>query len=929
MEKSAADYAWIIMGSALVFIMQAGFAMVESGLTRSKNSINVAIKNLTDYGISTLCFWIAGFGLMFGPSLMGLTGTGYFFFSPKTVWPAAFLLFQAVFCSTSATIVSGAVAERMRFSSYLVSTAFLSAVIYPVFGHWAWGGFLDGAAAGWLGKMGFTDFAGSTVVHSVGGWVALAALLVIGPRTGRFDSDGTVHTINGSSIPMAVLGVFLLWFGWIGFNGASTLAVNDDVPGIVMRTMLGGSAGMVFCLCAGWPIYKKPEISLILNGSLAGLVAVTANCHVTNEIQAVIIGGIGGLAMLGVSRLLIKLKIDDAVDAIPVHLGAGLWGTLSVGLFGDLEILGTGLSRGGQIGVQLLGMGACGALCMGLALPALFILNKFIPLRISLREEADGLNKSEHGVTTEINDLFSVLDTQAKTGDIAIRAPVEPFTEAGQIAQMYNSVLDKLQDSTVEKGEYINILENVSDGLFFINRNRQIESYYSAALEKILHTADLAGRNIMEISSAFFDEKTRNTLKEFFEVAFDPAVAWRYVEKLNPLVEIDASFDDHAGGFLVRRLEFSFNRVMGKNEEVERLFVVIRDVTERKELADEIEKTRNENRQEMEMLQRILHVEPETLMSFLESVKEDAESINDELRLGDADYNRRMDTIFRYSHAIKGDAELLGLDFLAEKAENLEQNILALRRMGKQPEAEDFLPLTIACSDLIAVIEKLDGIITKWLKLSETVRGGISRSAYGMGDALRRMAQRLAERYGKEVVLEITGFDRYDLDPGKRKALKDILLQFIRNSVYHGIETPEKRIAAGKSVQGNIVIKMNADESRLYVSCRDDGAGIDSARILKKALAEGLVSKERAAVLGEREKLLYIFHSGFSTAGNPDDVAGKGIGLSVVKEKVKDLGGKLSLKSRSGSYCEFTLVFPLLEHLHDEIVPDLPAKDGG
>ncbi|MDR0876755.1 MAG: ammonium transporter, partial [Treponema sp.] len=893
MEKSPADLVWIIMGSALVFSMQAGFAMLESGLTRSKNSINVAIKNLTDFGVSTLCFWIIGFGIMFGSSVAGIFGRGFLFFNPGSMWPAAFLLFQAMFCSTSVTIISGAVAERMRFSSYIVSTTFLSVLVYPVTGHWIWGGGLEGSASGWLGKMGFVDFAGSTAVHSIGGWIALVLLLIIGPRTGRFNDNGTVNTINGASVPQAVLGVFLLWFGWIGFNGASTLAASADVPLIIFRTMLGGSAGMIVSMAAGWPLFKKPDVSLMLNGSLAGLVAVTANCHVINETQAVIIGGIGGLVTIGVSRLLQKLKIDDAVDAIPVHLGAGIWGTLAVGIFGNPELLGTGLTRLEQIGVQCAGILACGAFCMIIGFPAMLLLNRILPLRINLKQEADGLNKSEHGVTTEINDLFTILDSQAKTGDITLRAPVEPFTEAGQIASMYNNVLDTLQAGTVEKGEYINILENVSDGLFLLDKTRKIGPYYSASLETIFHRTDLEGLDIMDVFTAFLDEKARANAGEYFDVAFDPAIAWRNVERLNPLSEADAYFDDQAGGFNNRRLEFSFARIYrGKN--VERLFVVVRDTTDKKELADEIEKTRNESRAEMEMLQRILHVDPQVLTDFLESARDDAEAINNELRSGASggaspggeNFNSRLDVIFRHSHAIKGDAQLISLDFLAEKAEALEQQIQNIRSR-KEISPEDFLPLTIACSGLMENIEKLDGIINKWLKLSETVRGGLAAKNDGLKESLEGMAQKLAEKYEKEVQMEFSGFENLKLNSVMRKGLRDILVQLVRNSVYHGIETPDIRREAGKNTKGSISIQARSDESNFYVVYRDDGGGLNGERIKNKAVAASLVSAEKAKTLSEQEKILFIFHPGFSTAENPDDVAGKGVGLAVVKEKIR------------------------------------------
>lgn len=915
MEKTALDYIWIVLGSALVFMMQAGFAMVESGLTRSKNSINVAIKNLTDYGISTVVFWILGFGLMFGLSLGGVLGTSLFLFNPPSVWPAVFLLFQAVFCSTSATIVSGAVAERMRFSSYIISTVFLSALIYPVFGHWAWGGALEGTAAGWLAKRGFVDFAGSTVVHSMGGWISLAILLVIGPRTGRFGEDGTVRTINGSSIPMAVLGVFLLWFGWIGFNGASTLEANNAVPGVILRTMLGGAAGMVFTLAAGWFITKKPGVGLVLNGSLAGLVAITANCHAVNETQAVIIGGIGGLVMLGASALLVRLRIDDAVDAIPVHLAAGIWGTLAVGLFGNPELLGTGLSRPEQIGIQCIGILACGVLALGAALPFMLILNKIRPIRINMAQEAAGLNKTEHGVTTEIHDLFTVLDTQARTGDITLRAPEEPFTETGQIAGMYNSVLDKLQEGTVEKREYLNILENVSDGLFLLDRALKIGPYYSSSLETIFRRKELAGLNVMEVLGVFLDEKARTAAAEFFDAAFTPDIPWRHVEKLNPLKEVTAYFDDLAGGFAERRLEFAFRRLGGAP--VERLFVVVRDLTERAALVQEIEKTKNANREEMEMLQKILHVEPDALLAFLESARQDAEAINGKLRAPEhradhsgADYRERLDSMFRHSHSLKGDAELLALDFLADQAEQLEQKIMAIRNKPVL-SGEDFLPLALSCSDLLSSLERLNAIVTKWLTLSAAVRPEAHGKTGPMEDSLKQMALRLAGRYGKQVELRITGLEDRKLKPETRKALKDILIQLVRNSVYHGIELPEQRRKAGKAENGVISIRATAEGSDLRIIYRDDGAGIDSEKIKERAVKAGLLTREKADAMNERDQALLIFHSGFSTAETPDRVAGKGVGLSLVRDRVKALQGRLSLKFRRGSHSEFTMIFPL------------------
>ncbi len=446
MDTSLTDIFWVLICAGLVFLMQAGFTCLESGLTRSKNSINVAIKNISDFGISTILFWTFGFALMFGTSLSGWVGsTGFIFSLDNGPWLNAFFLFEIMFCATAVTIVSGATAERLRFSSYIIISIILSGLIYPVFGHWAWGGIQTGTLSGWLGKAGFVDFAGSTVVHSVGGWVSLAVLLVIGPRTGRFLPDGAHMKINGSNLPLSVLGVLLLWIGWFGFNGGSTLAMNDQVAAIVTNTFLAGASGTMVTLTIGWIIRKQADAELVIFGSIAGLVAITASAHAVNTVSALAIGGIGGTVMLGVEYLLDYLQIDDAVGAIPVHLGAGVWGTLAVAIFGKEEILHTGLNRGEQLLIQASGIGVCFLWAFGTSYGLFLLTNRFFPLRVSLDDEYIGLNVSEHGATTELHDMFSTMDSQARTGDMSLRVPVEPFTEVGQIAKRYNWVMDALQ----------------------------------------------------------------------------------------------------------------------------------------------------------------------------------------------------------------------------------------------------------------------------------------------------------------------------------------------------------------------------------------------------------------------------------------------------------------------------------------------------
>jgi Amt family ammonium transporter len=419
---------------------------------------------------------------MFGTTEGGWVGTSGFFPSVGHGDPydSAFFLFQAMFCGTATTIVSGAVAERMRLSGYMVVAVILSGFIYTVHGHWAWAGLASGEAVGWLGARGFVDFAGSTVVHSVGGWVALAVVLVIGPRTGRFPDDGPPRKINGSNLPTALLGVLLLWMGWFGFNGGSTLAFNGQVPGIIANTILAGAAGMVTALFIGWALRGWADVRFAANGALAGLVAITAGCNVVTSAGAVVIGGVGGIVMLVVDALLERARIDDVVGAVSVHAGAGVWGTLAVALFADLDILGTGLDRVEQLQIQLLGVLVCFLWAFGLAYIFVRIINRFTRLRVSGDDERLGLNVTEHNETTELIELFQAMDAQAKSEDISLRVPVEPHTEVGQIASHFNHVLDALEHAVARTSA---VVRDAMDGIITMTRDTLVIEKVNPAAE--------------------------------------------------------------------------------------------------------------------------------------------------------------------------------------------------------------------------------------------------------------------------------------------------------------------------------------------------------------------------------------------------------------------------------------------------------------
>ena len=400
---------WTLIAAFMVFIMQAGFAFVEMGMTRGKNSINIIMKNLMDFSVGTLLFFILGFGLMFGTS-NGFFGTTDFLLSGVSGehWNYTFILFQTVFAATAATIVSGAMAERTIFTSYLIYSIVITGIIYPISGSWAWGSLLNGS--GWLENLStgaFIDFAGSTVVHSLGGWLALMGAVIIGPRKGKYGPDGSVRAIPGHNIPYAALGVFILWFAWFGFNAGSTTTGDLSIGRIAFITNLSAAAGSIVAMLLSWMKFKKPDVTMSLNGVLAGLVGITAGCANVNWVGAIIIGAISGLLVF-YSVLIIdqKFKIDDPVGAVSVHGVCGAWGTIAVGLFGAEKVLGignanTGLFFGGganQLMSQLIGVVSFMAWGLVCGFILFTIIKKTVGLRVTEQEEYVGLDLEEHGL---------------------------------------------------------------------------------------------------------------------------------------------------------------------------------------------------------------------------------------------------------------------------------------------------------------------------------------------------------------------------------------------------------------------------------------------------------------------------------------------------------------------------------------------------
>ncbi|MDB9314567.1 ammonium transporter [Spirulina sp. CS-785/01] len=670
------DILWLLVCSGLVFLMQPGFMCLESGLTRSKNSINVAVKNLADFGVSVALFWAFGYALMFGASQLGIWGqTGFFLNFDSTPKLAAFFIFQVMFCSTATTIVSGAVAERLKFQAYLIITAIASGLIYPLYGHWAWNGVNLDNMTGWLAQLGFVDFAGSTVVHSIGGWIALATLTLVGARLGRYPKGEPSQEIHGANLPFSVLGTMLLWFGWLGFNGGSTFAINEQVPQIIANTILAGVAGMLTAGVIGWQRRRLPKVELLINGSLAGLVGITASCNLVETPIAVIIGSIGAAIMILCVDLLEYWRVDDAVDAVAVHGGAGAWGTLAVGLFANPDTLGTGLSKGQQILVQGLGVGVGFLWAFGATWLILGLLNRFVTLRVSPQEEEQGLNVSEHGAKTEIYDLVQVMEYQSISQDLSARVPVHPFTEVGQIAARYNQVMETMEEAVSHNNA---IVRTASDAIIT----------FSTSTLKIL-TANPSAEAIFGY--------TPNTLKQ---MPITKLIGWsptNTIDRVSLFSELLDSGATEVTGYRADGSTFPVEMCITKADLGSRSFYTgtFRDITERKQAEESLRhKAQNEKLQRtLEELRRTQTqlIQSEKMSSLGQMVAGVAHEINNPVNFiyGNLIYaknytNDLLDLIALYQEklpkadeVIQEKIEEIELEFLKDDLPKLQDSLLA------------------------------------------------------------------------------------------------------------------------------------------------------------------------------------------------------------------------------------------------------------
>jgi len=550
---------WILVCAILVFLMQAGFLCIEAGAIRNKNNINTAIKNICDFGICIIVFWAVGYGLLFGVSSSGIIGSSNFLFSPEKSTDYAWFMFQAAFCGAAITIVSGAVAERLKFSIYLLIALVGSFSLYPLIGHWVWN------ENGWLQKLGFVDFAGSTVVHSLGGTIALAVIIVLGPRTGRFQKDGSFRDFNGSNVPLALLGTLLLFIGWFGFNGGSAGVFDENVPLVLMNTLMSGVSGSVATIIICYIFYGRVDVIKVMNGLLGGLVAITASANSIMPFESILIGTMGSVVVLFFAKILERLYLDDVVGAIPVHLGAGMWGTLAVSIFSDPKILGTGLSNGEQAGIQILGMLVCISLVFAFSFILISAANRIWGIRVTRESEEAGLNVAEHRANDDVEDLLQVIQEQAQSRDLSLRASQEPFTQAGQIGVHYNNLVWNLEKSAEETE---GILKRIlPDGV--AERLKQGKDIHDTYEEVTVIFIDLVG--FTKLSSTLVARRVVALLNDIFS-RFDKKAAQFEVEKIKTIGDaymavsgLLESKDNHAENAV--RMALSATKEIGKFNE--------------------------------------------------------------------------------------------------------------------------------------------------------------------------------------------------------------------------------------------------------------------------------------------------------------------------------------------------------------------------
>ncbi len=851
------DLAWVAVCAALVFLMQAGFLCLETGLTRNKNNINVAMKNLVDFAITTLLFWVFGYGVMFGDTLGGWTGTTGFLFQPGFVEirNSIFFVFQVMFCGTAVTIMSGAIAERCRFDAYILISLLISGVIYPFLGHWVWSGLTTSEVTGWLGALGFVDFAGASVVHSVGGWAALAILLIIGPREGRFAADGTSRYIRGSNLPIAALGVLILWVGWIGFNGGSVLRVNLTTAIVVINTIMAGASGLLSAMLLGMLLSGRAEVNYVMNGALAGLVAVTAGAHVYGVFGSVIVGAIGGFVMILVEGLLEQFQIDDAVGAVPVHLGAGITGTLMVPLFAQDILLRSDLTLVNQLIVQLIGVLVTAVWAFGLTYIVFWLYNNWRPIRVSIAEERMGLNVAEHGATNEMTEMFLVMDEQVRTGDLTLRVPVEPFTQVGQIAERYNLVMNALEGAIARTEAVVN---TALDGVITFSKGAFAVQTLNPAAEAIFGMSAPQAKSQSFMN--FFAEPGIGVTEDF-QRRFERRI--QNVEEGGGIEEMQAVRADGS----MFPAEVVITKAVANDETF--YTATVRDITERKEAriallaANEQLETRVKERTiEIEAASQKLEEERELLAQRVESRTSELRAANIEL-----EKSARMKDEFlaTMSHELR-----TPLNAILGMTESLQEGVYGnINDRQSQPlnRIDQSGRLLLDLINDILDVSKIEANQLA-LKIEKVTIEALCEESLNL---VRPMARK------KDIEVVYISDPNVRILSADRRRIKQVLVNLLSNAVKF---TPE---------HGRVGLRVVGDpiDQRVKFTVGDTGIGIAEKDL---------------------ERLFKPFVQVDSSLSRRFE--GTGLGLVLVKRLTELHGGQLMVRSKVGKGSQFTVSLP-------------------
>lgn len=946
-SKSDLDILWILIAASLVFLMQAGFMCIESGLTRAKNSINVAIKNMADFVLAVISFWMIGFGLMFGASYSGLFGTSLFFISVEEDFRlASLLLFQAVFCGTAATIVSGAIAERARFSAYLVVSVITSALIYPISGHWVWGDLL-GSGSGWLQSLGFIDFAGSTVVHAVGAGVALAALIIVGPRIGKFEGD-QIREIAPHSLLLTFLGTFILFFGWFGFNCGSTMEVTPEVATIAWHTMIAACFSAVACGATSWRFDGRLKPEMLANGMLGGLVSITAGCHVVSSSGAAVIGLLAGVTVYASCKFIERvLRLDDVASAVSVHGSCGILGTIAVGFCIGSENLPLGMTRSSLILVQTLGALSCTAWGFLVAFAALLLVKRFVPVRVSEEDERVGLNVAEHGATSSILDLADSMHRVTTESDYSETSKVEPEygTEIGDLATSFNSMLDAIhqQQEAIsvawerEKSQSQQLQRKVSE----LNEAQKRIADEKAKLQVVLNGTG-EGVFAVDLDGNILPQKS-DIVTDWFGPLVPETKFWDYLAGNDADLsdELWLGFSQLADAVLPFELaadqaacQFTRNsrtyqvayRELSENGSFSGVLIIVSDVT----LQIEMERTQQQVKEFHQVVSNLMKDE-----SGFRQFIDECTSLLQQIRETDD-----QEIANRLIHTVKGNSAIMGFDSISNELHQLESTLIEHDRLPDDQELDDIE------STWMHSLEKIEQFLTQDGENALKIEGNdvkkVEQLLHEQADhtdilnliqtwyyeptacPLRRLteqAKRLADQLGKPIQVAIDD-GGLRIPPEWLQTFWPTMIHVIRNAVDHGFESELERSENGKPNSNQLTLATRIRDNWLEVTIQDDGRGIDWERVRDKAKQVGMATKT------DSDLVIALFSDGLSTKDDVTELSGRGVGLSSVKHACEEAGGSISVSSEQGKGTTTTFRFPLNEttRFHQRDVADLASQ---